>query len=154
MPGWPCTHTPVLDTSPVPVGGIEPDGFGGEQVPPDRDPTDVAARRGGEGEQPAHLAGGPGERVAGLDVRGAAATGYRPSPGAGHRIVVAGGHRVRPVRWVSRSAGSIPTPSAAANPAAWEPRSRRSRSLACPARWSTSAIAAGNWSGSVRVVVR
>ena len=43
----------------------------------------------------------------------------------------------------------MPTPRAAANPAAWAPRIRRRRSFEAPARCSTSAIAAGMSSGSV-----
>ena len=37
----------------------------------------------------------------------------------------------------------MPNPRLAAKPALWAPRSRRSRILACPARCSTSAVAAG-----------
>ena len=64
-------------------------------------------------------------RTRGAEAGGAAASG------AGHR---------RPRR--ASSTGLIPKPSAAANPAAWAPRRRRSRSLDCPARCSTSAAAA------------
>ena len=54
MPGWPCTHTPVLETSPVrsQCGGVEPDGLGGVQVPTDRHPGQVAPEDTANGNSP------------------------------------------------------------------------------------------------------
>jgi hypothetical protein len=152
-----------------PAGGVQADGFGGVHVPADRDAVHVRAGGHGEGEQAADLAGRSGEPGAGLDVPGAAAAADRPAPPAGHRpprvsvqcghgvvsqvsdvvaAVVRAGRGQRPVRWASRSVGSMPTPSATANPVACAPRIRRSRNFACPARCSTSATAAG--AGRVR----
>ena len=104
--------------------------------------------------RPGHAGGGARMPGSARRVRPRRARGARPRPPtlggacratAGQRVrpVVLGcggaGHR-RPRR--ASSTGLIPKPSAAANPAAWAPRRRRSRSLDCPARCSTSAAAA------------
>ena len=197
MPGWPCTHIPVLDTSPVRShsAGSSPTGSAVCMCRPIGTPGGGAPEDDREREQPAQLAGGAGVGDTGLDVRGAppAADPPPPAPAApadpgtrhpgpparragelppgpgrtGGASVVSGdaacapgggaverrgrcrpasgrGAGQRPVRCRASSTGLIPTPSAAANPAAWAPRSRRSRSLACPARCSTSATAAAS----------
>ena len=228
MPGWPCTHMPVLDTRPwrSHSDGIQADRFGGVHVPTDRHPGRDGAGGDREREQPAHLGGGGLPDGAALDGGRPPAVGDRPAPGPRdraapvHRTRVRrtdrgrrGGAWMRPARarrsgpgrtrgarpsaWptlrrrrgreadaaagrpatgrASRccgtgggaghrrprrasSTGLIPNPSAAANPAAWAPRRRRSRSLDCPARCSTSAAAAPSRASSAvsaaMVVVR
>ena len=153
-----------------PRGRVEPDRLGGEQVLADRHPRRGGPGGRGEREQPAHLRGGALVGGARRDIGRPAAPGDRPTPGAGHRSCPyrrtgsprrdrrrrrastvgelshtgsGGGVAVhRRVRWAS-SVGSRPRPRAAANPPAWAPLRRRSRSFAMPARCSTSAAAAG-----------
>ena len=54
MPGWPCTHIPVLDTSPVRshCGRVEPDRFGGVHVPPIGTPATVRRTETANGNSP------------------------------------------------------------------------------------------------------
>ena len=82
MPGWPCTQTPVLETSPVrsQCGGVEPDRFGGVHVPADRHAAHVGAGGRREREQPAHLAGGAGEAAPASTCAGAAAAAGPAQP--------------------------------------------------------------------------
>ena len=71
-----------------PVGGVEPDGFGGVQVPADRDPADVAPDGVANGNSPQTWLVVPAKRCPASTCAGPAAAGDRPAPRRGGRASV------------------------------------------------------------------